>query len=66
MTASDRTLPAPPRREPCPDRIEVEADAQLVSAASVKAWVAHLRSHGWTDSELDLAWITRARQGVTR
>ena len=50
----------------CPDRIEVDRDAQLVSAATVKAWVVHLRSHGWTDKELGLVWLTRTRQGVTR
>ncbi len=50
----------------CPDRIEVDRDAQVVSAATVKAWVAHLRSHGWTDKELGLVWLTRTRQGVTR
>ena len=38
----------------------------LVPAATVKAWIAHLRSHGWTDKELDLVWLTRARHGVTR
>ena len=53
-------------RPPCPERIEVDRDAQLVSAATVKVWVAHLRSHGWTDKELGLAWLTRTRQGVTR
>lgn len=51
---------------PCPDRIEVDWDAQLVSPATVKAWVAHLRSHGWTDKELGLVWLTRSRQGVER
>ena len=53
-------------RPPCPDRIEVERGAQLVPAATVKAWVDHLRSHGWTDKELGLVWLTRTRQGVTR
>jgi len=41
------------------------ADAQ-VSAATVKAWVAHLRTHGWTEKDLGLVWLMRARQGVTR
>jgi hypothetical protein len=50
----------------CPDRIEVDASDQVVSAAQVKAWLAHLRSHGWTDKDLGLIWLTRARQGVTR
>ena len=48
----------------CPDRIEVDRDAAVVSAATVKAWVAHLRSHGWTDKERGLVWLTRTRQGV--
>jgi hypothetical protein len=50
----------------CPDRIEVRPDEQVVSAAMVKAWVAHLRSHGWTEKDLGLVWLARARQGVTR
>ena len=66
MSVPTATSPAPSRREPCPNRIEVETGAEIVSAADVKAWVAHLRSHGWTDRELDLVWISRARHGVTR
>jgi hypothetical protein len=67
MNDNDRPLPAAPaRRAPCVNRVEVDAGAQIVSAADVRAWVAHLRSHGWTDRELDLVWLTRARQGVTR
>jgi hypothetical protein len=50
----------------CPDRIEVNADDRVVTAVQIKAWVAHLRSHGWTDKELGLIWLSRARQGVTR
>jgi len=57
-------VPAPDKR--CPDRIEVNPADQVVSAAQVKAWVAHLRSHGWTDKDLGLIWLTRSRQGVTR
>ncbi|HLF48821.1 MAG TPA: hypothetical protein VJA45_05555 [Methylomirabilota bacterium] len=57
---------APASGKECPHRIEVERDVPLVPAATVKAWVAHLRSHGWTDKELDLVWLTRARHGVTR
>lgn len=53
-------------RTQCPDRVEVDAAETEVSAAVVKAWVAHLRSHGWTDKDLDLQWLTRARHGVTR
>jgi len=67
MPINDRPLsPPPPGRLPCADRVEVDAGTELVSAADVRAWVTHLRSHGWTDSELDLVWITRARQGVVR
>ncbi|HUM17092.1 MAG TPA: hypothetical protein VL086_15455 [Candidatus Nitrosotalea sp.] len=67
MSANDRPLSAPPTgRVPCATRVEVEAGALIVAAADVRAWVAHLRSHGWTDGELDHVWLTRARQGVTR
>ena len=64
-------LPAPLPAVPvidkrCPDHIEVNPDDPVVSAAMVKAWVAHLRSHGWTEKGLDLLWLTRARHGVTR
>lgn len=63
---------APPSPKPrandtgCPDRIEVMPDDRHVSAAIVKAWVTHLRSHGWTDTDLPMVWLMRARQGVTR
>jgi hypothetical protein len=50
----------------CPDRIEVDPNDQVVPAATVKSWVAHLRSHGWTEKDLGLVWLTRTRQGVTR
>ena len=67
MPANDRSpLPTLPGRLPCANRVEVDAATDIVSAADVRAWVAHLRSHGWTDSELALVWITRARQGVVR
>ncbi len=56
----------PANLKQCPYRIEVDPSALEVPAAIVKAWVAHLRSHGWTDQELDLQWLTRARHGVTR
>jgi hypothetical protein len=50
----------------CPERIEVNPTDAVVPAAQVKAWVAHLRTHGWTDKDIGLIWLTRARQGVTR
>jgi hypothetical protein len=50
----------------CPDRVEVHPDDPVVSAVVVKAWIAHLRSHGWTDKDLGLIWLSRGRQGVTR
>ncbi len=56
----------PARQTQCPGRIEIDPDDREVSAATVKAWVAHLRSHGWTDRDLDLQWLTRARHGFTR
>ena len=67
MAVSPEPLPAVPGLDKrCPDRIEVNPAYQVVPAAQVKAWVAHLRSHGWTDKDLGLIWLTRARQGVTR
>ena len=67
MPINDRPLsPSVPGRLPCANRVEVDAGIDIVSAADVRAWVTHLRSHGWTDTELDLVWITRARQGVVR
>ncbi|HSE05504.1 MAG TPA: hypothetical protein VLK35_15250 [Methylomirabilota bacterium] len=59
-------LPAPAKPAQCPGRIEVDPTDLEVPAATVKAWIAHLRSHGWTDHDLDLQWISRARHGVTR
>jgi hypothetical protein len=32
----------------------------------VKEWLNHLRSHGWTEKDLSVAWLVRGRQGVTR
>ena len=67
MPINDRPLsPSVPGRLPCANRVEVDAGIDIVSAADVRAWVTHIRSHGWTDTELDLVWITRARQGVVR
>jgi hypothetical protein len=66
MSATSPPRPASPPRLPCATRVEVEASTRVVAAADVRAWVAHLRSHGWTDGELDHVWLTRARQGVTR
>jgi hypothetical protein len=50
----------------CASPIEVDSTDLEVPAATVKAWIAHLRSHGWTDHDLDLQWISRARSGVIR
>ena len=72
MAVSPEPLPAVPvpgvpiLDKRCPDRIEVNAGDRVVTAVQIKAWVAHLRSHGWTDKELGLIWLSRARQGVTR
>ena len=67
MAVSPAPLPALPVLDKrCPDRIEVHPDEQVVSAAMVKAWVAHLRSHGWTEKDLGLVWLARASQGVIR
>ena len=67
MASAPAPLPGVPVVDKrCPDRIEVDPDDQVVPAAMVKAWVAHLRSHGWTEKDLGLVWLTRTRQGVTR
>jgi len=50
----------------CPNRVEVDSSEQVVSAAVVREWLNHLRSHGWADKDLSLVWISRARQGVAR
>jgi hypothetical protein len=65
------TVPAPlpqipPKDVRCPDRVEVDSADVVVPAATVKAWIAHLRTHGWTEKDLGLVWLMRARQGVTR
>ena len=67
MAAVPASLPAVPVTDKrCPDRVEVDPAEQIISAVQVKAWVAHLRSHGWTEKDLGLVWLSRARQGVTR
>ena len=67
MVISPDLLPAVPIPDKrCPDRVEVKAEDQIVPAATVKTWVAHLRTHGWTDKDLGLVWLSRTRQGVTR
>jgi hypothetical protein len=58
--------PVPVSDKRCPNRVEVDPAEQMVSAAVVKEWLNHLRSHGWTDKDLSLAWIARSRQGGTR
>ena len=58
--------PVPISDKRCPNRVEVDASDQTVSAAVVREWLNHLRSHGWTDKDLSLVWISRARQGVAR
>ncbi|HKE12618.1 MAG TPA: hypothetical protein VKE73_13710 [Myxococcota bacterium] len=59
-------LATPANLKQCPSRIEVDPSDLHVSAATVKTWVTQLRSHGWTDQDLDLQWLTRAKRGVTR
>jgi len=67
MTSSPAPLPVVSAFDKrCPDRIEVNPDDPVVSAAIIKARVAHLRFHGWTEKDLGLVWLTRARHGVTR
>ena len=56
----------PPKDVRCEGRIEVDVNDEIVPAVTVKAWIAHLRTHGWTDQELGLVWLLRGRQGVTR
>ena len=62
------TLPVStrPSSTPCPDRVEVLPGDRFVTAATVKAWIDHLRSHGWTDDDILPIWLTRSRMGVTR
>jgi hypothetical protein len=50
----------------CPGRVEVDSAEQHVAAATIKEWLTHLRSHGWTEKELGVVWQGRSRQGVTR
>ena len=64
ITPPKPILSGKPQR--CASPIEVDSTDLEVPAATVKAWIAHLRSHGWTDHDLDLQWISRARSGVTR
>jgi hypothetical protein len=67
MAVMPSPLPqTPPKDVRCAGRIEVDAEDQIVPALTVKAWVAHLRTHGWTEQEIGLIWLLRARQGVTR
>lgn len=63
-TPTKPLLPSKPLR--CAAPIEVDSTDLEVPAATVKAWINHLRSHGWTDHDLDLNWISRARNGVIR
>jgi hypothetical protein len=67
MDAANPTKPVPlskPAR--CASPIEVDASDLEVPAATVKTWINHLRAHGWTDHDLDIQWISRARSGVIR
>ena len=67
MDAVTPTKPLPPSKPArCLSPIEVDSTDLEVSAATVKAWINHLRGHGWTDHGLDLHWISRARSGVVR
>jgi hypothetical protein len=67
MASVPAPLPAVPISDKrCPNRVEVDSSEQVVSAAVVREWLNHLRSHGWTDKDLSLVWISRARQGVAR
>jgi hypothetical protein len=67
MDAVLPTKPLPPSKPArCASPIEVDSTDLEVPAATVKAWIAHLRGHGWTDHDLDLHWISRARSGVVR
>jgi hypothetical protein len=67
MAVSPEPLPSVPVADKrCPERIEVNPTDLVVPAAQVKAWIAHLRTHGWTDKDIGLIWMSRARQGVTR
>jgi hypothetical protein len=65
-TAPESPPPVPVIDKRCPDRVEVDPAERIVSAAQVKAWLTHLRSHGWTEKDIGVVWLSRARQGVTR
>jgi len=58
--------PVPVSDKRCPNRVEVDPAEELISAAVVREWLNHLRSHGWTEKDLSIAWLARARQGVAR
>jgi len=67
MDTAIPTKPLLPGKAPrCGSPIEVDPTDLEIPAATVKAWIAHLRTHGWTDHDLDIQWISRARSGVTR
>jgi len=71
MTGGQKARPLPPATSagggpPCVDRVEVDRGVQYVPAATVRAWIGHMRSHGWTDKDFGPVWMARARQGVTR
>ena len=67
MDTATPTKPLLPGKAPrCGSPNEVDPTHLEIPAATVKAWIAHLRTHGWTDHDLDIQWISRARSGVTR
>ncbi len=63
---SPTKLPLPSKPTRCASPVEVDPTDLEVSAATVRAWINHLKTHGWTDHDLDLQWISRARSGVVR
>jgi hypothetical protein len=63
---SPTKVPLPSKPARCASPVEVDPTDLEVSAATVRAWINHLRTHGWTDHDLDLQWISRARSGVVR
>ena len=67
MDTATPPKPLLPGKTPrCGSPIEVDPGDLEIPAATVKAWIAHLRTHGWTDHDLDIQWLSRARSGVTR
>jgi hypothetical protein len=67
MATSPAPLPEIPIADKrCPNRVEVDAADQIVTAIRVKEWLNHLRSHGWAEKDLSVAWLVRGRQGVQR